>query len=65
MLVIEAERKANDEINDEIPGELEHLPMQMIWGIVEKGVILANEFASNNKRRWFGLHYHGTSYDTL
>lgn len=39
--------------------------MEMVGRIVEKGVILANEFASNNERRWFGLHYHGTSNDTL
>lgn len=37
-----------------------NLPMQMVGGIVEEGVILANEFASNNERRWFGLHYHGS-----
>lgn len=36
------------------------LPMQMVGGIVKEGVILANEFASNNERRWFGLHYHGS-----
>ena len=34
--------------------------MQMVGGIVKEGVILANEFASNNERRWFGLHYHGS-----
>lgn len=64
MLVIKAIKEKNTFENGR-RNRIFHLPVQMVGRIVEKGIILANEFASNNKRRWFGLHYHGTSYDTL